>query len=153
MSAFSQGGHNKMVDMSECTGPLKVDTANPPAVTLRLQQKRFDQFRYVFNDERPHEGLNNETPGSSYQPSTKIFPRILAEYKYPDGFVTRRNNNSVDISWHKDKVFISEVFRSEELGREEVEDRIYKVFFRKVGLGEFDVEALRFRPVQIFDDD
>jgi len=125
---------------------LKTDTANPPAVTLRLQQKRFDQFRHVFNHERPHEGLNNETPGSLYQPSTKIFPRALAEYVYPNGFVTRRVNNSGDISWHKDRVFISEVFRFEEVGLEEVEDRIYKVFFREVEIGELDVEALRFRP-------
>ena len=35
---------------------LKTDTANPQAATLRLQQKRFAQFRHVFNHERPHEG-------------------------------------------------------------------------------------------------
>ena len=128
---------------------LKADTANPPAATLRLQQKRFDQFRHVFNHERPHEGLNNETPGSFYQPSTRIFPRAQVEYVYPNGFVTRRVNNSGDISWHKDRAFISEVFRFEEVGLEEVEDRIYRVFFRDLELGEFDVEALRFRPVQI----
>jgi hypothetical protein len=34
----------------------------PAALTLRLQQKKFDRFRYVFNYERPHEGLNNATP-------------------------------------------------------------------------------------------
>jgi hypothetical protein len=38
------------------------------------------------------------------------------------------------------------VFRFEELGFEEVEDDFYKVFFREVEIGEFDVEALRFRP-------
>jgi hypothetical protein len=76
----------------------------------------------VFNHERPHEGLNNETPGSLYQRSTKIFPRSIAEYVYPNGFITRRGNNSGDISWHKGRVFISEVFRFEELGFEEVED-------------------------------
>jgi transposase InsO family protein len=128
---------------------LKVDTASPPAATLRLQQKRFDRFRHVFNHVRPHEGLNNETPGSLYQPSTKMFPRAVAEYIYPNGFVTRRVNNSGDISWQKDRVFISEVFRFEELGLEEVEEDFYKVFFREVEIGEFDVEALRFRPVQI----
>jgi hypothetical protein len=92
---------------------------------------------------------NNETPGSVYQPSTKMFPRAVAEYVYPNGFVTRRVNNSGDISWHNDRVFISEVFRFEELGLEEVEDRFYEVFFREVEIGEFDVEALRFRPVRI----
>jgi hypothetical protein len=48
-----------------------------------------------------------------------------------------------------DRVFISEVFRFEEIGLEEVEDRIYKVFLREVEIGELDVEALRFRPVQL----
>jgi len=33
------------------------------AMTLRLQQRKFDRFRQMFNHERPHEGLNNLTPG------------------------------------------------------------------------------------------
>jgi transposase InsO family protein len=45
---------------------LKEDTTQPPALTLRLQQRKFDRFRQMFNHERPHEGLNNETPGSLY---------------------------------------------------------------------------------------
>jgi hypothetical protein len=128
---------------------LKEDTANPPAATLRLQQRKFDRFRQVFNHERPHEALNNETPGSLYQPSSVMFPRTLIEFVYPKSFVKRRVNNSGDISWHKGRVFISEVFRFEELGFEEVQEEFYKVFFRDVEIGEFDVEALRFRPVQV----
>src|SRR5580704_1305705 len=38
---------------------LKEDTTKPPALTLRLQQKKFDRFRQIFSHERPHEGLNN----------------------------------------------------------------------------------------------
>jgi hypothetical protein len=81
--------------------------------------------------------------------STKMFPRTVAEYVYPNGLVTRRVNNSGDISWHKDRVFISEVIRFEEIGLEEIEEGFYKVFFREVEIGEFDAEALRFRPVQV----
>ena len=33
---------------------LKEDTTKPPAASLRAQQSRFDNFRYVFNNERPH---------------------------------------------------------------------------------------------------
>jgi hypothetical protein len=58
-------------------------------------------------------------------------------------------NNSGDISWHKDRVFISEVFRFEDLGFEMVGEHFYKVFFRDREIGELDVEELRFRPVQI----
>ena len=122
---------------------------NPAAATLRLQQRKFDRFRQMFNHERPHEGLNNATPGSLYQPSSKMLPRTPIEYSYPKGFITRRVNNSGDISWHKGKVFVSEVFRFEDLGFELVAEDFYKVFFREVEIGEFDVEALRFRPVQV----
>ena len=127
---------------------LKEDTTNPAALTLRLQQRKFDRFRQMFNHERPHEGLNNMTPGSLSQPSSVMLPRTLIEFVYPKGFLTRRVNNSGDISWHKDRVFISEVFRFEDLGFEMVGEDFYKVFFRDLEIGEFDVEALRFRPVR-----
>jgi hypothetical protein len=127
---------------------LKEDTTNPAAATLRLQQRKFDRFRQMFNHERPHEGLNNATPGSLYQPSSTMLPGTPIEYVYPKGFLTRRVNNSGDISWHKDSVFISEVFRFEDLGFELVAADFYKVLFRDIEIGEFEVEALRFRPVK-----
>ncbi len=76
-------------------------------------------------------------------------PRNLIEYVYPKGFELRRVNNIGDISWHKGTVFISEVFRFEILGFEQVDEDFYKVYFRDVEIGEFDAEALRFRPVQL----
>jgi len=78
-----------------------------------------------------------------------MLPRTLIEYVYPKGFLTRRVNNSGDISWHKGRVFISEVFPFEDLGFELVAEDFYKVFFRDLEIGEFDVEALRFRPMQV----
>jgi hypothetical protein len=89
---------------------LKEETTRPAALTLRLQQKKFDRFRQVFNFERPHEGLNNATPGSVYQPSSVLLPRNPVEFVYPRGFILRTVNNSGDISWHKGRVFVSEVF-------------------------------------------
>jgi hypothetical protein len=60
-------------------------------------------------------GLNSLTPGSLYQPSSVMLPRTLVEFVYPKGFLTRRVNNSGDINWHKDRVFISEAFRFDHL--------------------------------------
>ena len=64
---------------------LKEDTTKPPAASLRAQQSRFDNFRYVFNNERPHEGLNNQVPASLYIPSAIRLPRKLPEFTYPKG--------------------------------------------------------------------
>jgi transposase InsO family protein len=76
---------------------LKEDTTKPPAASLRAQQSRFDNFRYVFNNERPHEGLNKQVPASLYIPSSIRLPRKLPDFTYPKGLLLRRVNNSGDI--------------------------------------------------------
>jgi transposase InsO family protein len=40
---------------------LKAETAKPPAVNRRAQQRAFDRFRQQFNQERPHEALEQKT--------------------------------------------------------------------------------------------
>ena len=54
-------------------------------------------------------------------------------------------NNSGDIGWHKNRIFISEVFRFEELAFELTTPGFYRVFFRDMEIGELNVEELRFR--------
>ncbi|HYC93917.1 MAG TPA: integrase core domain-containing protein, partial [Thermoanaerobaculia bacterium] len=48
---------------------LKAETARPPEQTMERQQKRFDDFRRVYNDERPHEALGQKRPATIYRPS------------------------------------------------------------------------------------
>jgi hypothetical protein len=69
----------------------------------------------------------------------------LQEFTYPKGLLLRRVNNSGDISWHKNRVFISEVFRFEELALELITPGFYSVFFRDMEIGQLNVEELRFR--------
>jgi hypothetical protein len=90
---------------------LKEETQRkPPALTLRLQQKKFEAFRKMFNHERSHEGLNNKTPGSIYQASFMMRPRALIGYVYPLGFVIRRVNISADIHRHKGRALVAESY-------------------------------------------
>ena len=72
-------------------------------------------------------------------------PSKLPEFTYPKGLQLRRVKNSGDISWRKKRIFISEVFRFEELGVELVTTGFYRVFFRDREIGELDSEELRFR--------
>jgi len=125
---------------------LKQDTTNPSAKTLQAQQKRFDEFRRVYNHERPHEALGNETPGSIYVPSSRLLPRYTKAYQYPAHFQTRRVNDSGDISWHKSRVFISQVFRGQDIALEKLQDDFYRVYFCSLEVGAFDVDEMRFLP-------
>ena len=45
-------------------------------------------------------------------------------------------------------MFISQVFSFEDLGFEEMDEEIFRVYFREIELGELDVTELRFRPVR-----
>ena len=114
--------------------------------TGATRQKKFDRFRLVFNHERPHEALANETPGSIYVPSTRLLPSRIASFQYPRSFQTRRVNNRGDISWHKGRVFVSEVFRNEEIRFEQMDEDVQRVFFCNTELGEFNSSDMRFRP-------
>jgi transposase InsO family protein len=53
---------------------LKIETASPPAKSFQVQQRRFDRFRVIFNEERPHEALDYATPSSRYTPSPRSYP-------------------------------------------------------------------------------
>ena len=53
----------------------KAEATRPPSGNLQAQQIRFNRFRGEYNDERPHEALDQETPGSVYQPSPRELPR------------------------------------------------------------------------------
>jgi hypothetical protein len=71
-----QNGHHERMPHAE------QDTTKLPAASLCAQQSRFDNFRYVFNNERPYEGLNNPVPASLYHPSSVRLPRKLPEFNY-----------------------------------------------------------------------
>ncbi|GAC1386140.1 MAG: hypothetical protein NVSMB42_06390 [Herpetosiphon sp.] len=116
---------------------LKEDTTKPPASSLRAQQSRFDNFRYIFNDEHPHEGLKNAVPASLYHPSSVRLPRKLPEFMYPKRLLLRKVND------------ISEVFRFEELALELTTPGFYRVYFRDLEVRELNAEELCFRAARM----
>jgi hypothetical protein len=69
----------------------------------------------------------------------------LPAFRYPKGLQVRRVSNSGDISWHKNRIFIGDVFRFEELGVELITLGLSRVFFRDMEIGELISEELRFR--------
>ena len=61
---------------------LKTETARPPEQTMERQQKRFDEFRHVYNDERPHEALGQKRPATIYRPSPRPYPETVSPIEY-----------------------------------------------------------------------
>lgn len=80
---------------------LKAETTRPPAANRRAQQRKFNRFLEEFNQERPHEALDMNTPASLYIPSGREMPDRLPPLEYPDRFETRYVSYNGGIRWNK----------------------------------------------------
>jgi transposase InsO family protein len=116
---------------------LKHETLKPPAATVRVQQARFDEFRAVFNEERPHEALDYRTPSSCYAPSPRPYPNRLSAIEYESGIKTRVVSPGGRVRWGGAKVMINHALVGEVVGFQPAED-IHQVYFAGVRLGFID---------------
>jgi putative transposase len=114
---------------------LKAETTRPPAASLRAQQRKFDHFRAEFNDERPHEALDQRTPASCYVRSSCEMPSKLPPLDYPDRFEVRLVSLNGGIRWNRNWVNVSVVCAGEYVGLEEIDDGIWNVYFGPLKLG------------------
>lgn len=126
---------------------LKAGTARPPSKNLRAQQARFDRFRKVFNEERPHEALGQEKPASQYEPSECGKPRT-SRVRYPGHFELRKVASDKTIKWHDQKVFVSGLLRFETVGLEEIAEGVWAVYYGPVFLGWLDEADYRIMDVR-----
>ena len=118
---------------------LKAETAAPPRHSLRAQQRAFDAFRREYNEERPHEAIALETPGSLYHPSPRPYPeRLPAAPSYPDDWPIRRVRGCGQMKWGGRDVQVTAALVGEAVGLEPVEKGVWNVFFGPLWLGVFD---------------
>jgi putative transposase len=115
---------------------LKAHVARPPKPTAVEQQHAFDEFRAHYNQERPHEGIGQKTPGSLYRPSFRPMPDDLPDPDYPDDFVVRRTYENGGLCWNAQVLILGAVLRREAIGIEPIEDGLQRLWFGHVYLGE-----------------
>src|ERR1039458_1105576 len=117
---------------------LKQETLAPPARTARQQQSAFHAWQKIYNEERPHESLVYQTPGSCYQRSLRSFPRRVPEVEYDAGIFVRRVSQKRDLNWKGERFFVSELFGAQSLGLRPSHDRYYEVLYGPLQIGWFD---------------
>lgn len=117
---------------------LKAETARPPAQSRAEQQERFDRFRRIYNEERPHEALSQRPPSELYQSSPRAYPSQVPEPEYPGHFEVRRVRHRGEIKWQGSYLFVSESLEGERIGLEETDDGIWSVYLGPVLLARFE---------------
>lgn len=122
---------------------LKAEATRPPAGNLRAQQRKFNRFRSEFNDIRPHEALDQETPGSVYESSPRPMPKKIPPLEYPDRFEVRYVSANGGIRWNSHWINVSTVCVGEYVALEEIDDGIWSVYFGPLKLGRFHERSMR----------
>lgn len=76
----------------------EVLSTQPSWDTIAEVQAAFDQWRPVYNHERPHDSLQLDVPADHYQPSPRSLPTRIDPVEYPDHYQVRKVSADARIS-------------------------------------------------------
>lgn len=122
---------------------LKEDTTRPPSQNLSSQQIRFDHFRDTFNNQRPHESLDMKTPSTLWTPSLRPYPSSIPEPEYDGHMEIRKVRHTGEIRFKGNSLFLSEVFKGENIALEEVDEGIWSILFYNTMIAKLDLPNKR----------
>lgn len=122
---------------------LKDETTKPPAANSRAQQRKFNAFRREYNEERPHEALDMDTPAQRYQDSPRAMPNKLLPLEYPDRFEVRYVSANGGIRWKNQWVNVTSTIIGDYVGLEEIDDGLWDVYFGPLKLGRLHERHMR----------
>src|SRR5688572_23555405 len=125
---------------------LKTEATHPAAPNLLQQQARFDTFVQRYNEERPHQALDMQTPASRYTASRRPYEG-LEELEYPTHDWTAIITTCGRICYQRRKINVSQVFAGQKVGVKQVDEHIWLVTFMHYDLGYFDDETGRLEPI------
>ncbi len=123
---------------------LKAETSRPPAGSPREQQVGFDAFRLDFDENRPHEALNQVPLANVYRASPRPWCANLPEPWQNADHEVRKLRSSGEIRWGGRSNFISETLKGETVGLAEAGEQGWLDRFTDIELGLNDRTTLRF---------
>jgi len=129
---------------------LKQETASPPQGSIAAQQRAFDLFRAVYNDQRPHEALGMKTPARYYEPSRRTLPDPPwgRDFDYPLDIEVGQVSKLGRVQATVGSFFLTTALRGERVGIEWTRAGMWKVWFGPLYLGALKRVDTRSRRVK-----
>lgn len=129
---------------------LAEQTTARPAATPAELQGRLEDFRRHYNEERPHEALDQVPPAERWSPSPRSMPDRLEDPTYDAGHEVRRVRGNGYIKWGGEQVFIGDALSGELIGLVERDEGQHIASFCNHPLGVIDHRGrfLRFAPLR-----
>jgi transposase InsO family protein len=109
--------------------------------SLPETQRAFDAWRDVYNHQRPHEALGQDTPASRYTPSSRSMPSRLVPLVYDEGEIVRIVSTTRASVRFKGKLWpVPRAFHGERLAiRPRGRDGQFGIFFASRQIASIDL--------------
>jgi len=115
---------------------LKAEATRPPGTGWRSQQRKFDAFRKVYSEIRPHEALMMKTPSEVHKKSEREYPRRVQVWVYPSEMTMKLVTVNGALRWKSEGlIMVSTALGGRYVGLEPVDDGVWIVYYRQVALG------------------
>jgi len=131
---------------------LKQEATQPPSVNQRSQQRRFERWKKIFNEQRPHEHIGMNRPAQLYHPSERRYDQSDKTVGYPEGMEVKKVHPGGHIHFEGNIYFIGEAFVGLKVGLKLHDNAEPEVFFANVRLGKLIANSKDpFRPSAYMD--
>jgi hypothetical protein len=116
--------------------------ANRSLYDLMHCQKKFDDWRDIYNTVRPHEALDMKTPAQCYHPSLRPFPETLGQIEYGPDDIIRKVQGKGEISYKNRYFIVGRAFHGHPVAlRHTTEDGIMDVYFCHQRITKINLKA------------
>lgn len=114
---------------------------------LPQAQRRFDDYRQLYNHVRPHQTLQLDVPASRYRPSPRSLPAQLLPIEYDSATLTRRVKSKGEITFQNRFFYIGAAFSGFNVALHPTStDRLFRVAFAAITIGSIDLAQPHDRP-------
>ncbi|MFI5224841.1 MAG: DDE-type integrase/transposase/recombinase, partial [Nitrospirales bacterium] len=100
-------------------------------------QSELEEWRKIFNEERPHEALGMRRPAEVYCRSNRVYAGTPEDLAYP-GMDSRRVVSHGQIAWKGQRIFISTALAGWSVGLEPSGPDHWNVWFGRLLLGQLE---------------
>ncbi len=114
---------------------LKAETVRPACDDLRSQQECFERFRREYNEDRPHEALQDQPPASVYLVSPRRYPERIVPMDYDSDWIVRSVRHSGEIKFKGELIYVSECLAKDRIGLKQMDEDHYEIRFGFYPLG------------------
>lgn len=122
---------------------LKADVFGITYPDLATAQRACETFRTIYNQDRPHEALNHQTPASRYYGSARSFPEHIAPPEYAPDTAQRKVSKAGTIGYQGYAVRVGQALAGQPVGiTPTAVDGIVRIQYYSHHLKEVDLRTL-----------